>query len=69
MTPKLEKVVIGVDDTDTKDAGATWLFFMVWHTSWITDTSQNSVESLNEIYNSDYFITLDELPDFATYPN
>ena len=24
VTPKLAKVVIGVDDTDTKDAGATW---------------------------------------------
>ncbi len=24
VTPRLEKVVIGVDDTDTKDAGATW---------------------------------------------
>lgn len=24
VTPKLEKVVIGVDDTDVKDAGATW---------------------------------------------
>ena len=24
VTPKLQKVVIGVDDTDTKDAGATW---------------------------------------------
>ena len=24
VTPKLKKVVIGVDDTDTKDAGATW---------------------------------------------
>ena len=24
VTPKLEKVVIGVDDTDTKDTGATW---------------------------------------------
>ena len=24
VTPKLEKVVIGIDDTDTKDAGATW---------------------------------------------
>ena len=24
VTPKLEKVVVGVDDTDTKDAGATW---------------------------------------------
>lgn len=24
VTPKLEKVIIGIDDTDTKDAGATW---------------------------------------------
>ena len=24
VTPKLEKVVIGIDDTDIKDAGATW---------------------------------------------
>ena len=24
VTPKYEKVVIGIDDTDTKDAGATW---------------------------------------------
>ncbi len=24
ITPKMEKVVIGIDDTDTKDAGATW---------------------------------------------
>lgn len=43
---------------------ADWLFFMTWHTDWITDTSKNSVEALQEIYNSDYFITLDELPEF-----
>lgn len=24
VTPKMEKVVIGIDDTDTKDSGATW---------------------------------------------
>lgn len=42
-----------------------WLFFMTWHTSWLTDTASNSVENLNEIYNSEYFITLDELPDFT----
>lgn len=24
ITPKMEKVVIGIDDTDTKDEGATW---------------------------------------------
>lgn len=41
-----------------------WLFFMTWHTDWLTDTASNSEEKLNEIYNSEYFITLDELPEF-----
>ncbi|MBQ9118693.1 MAG: hypothetical protein IJY09_01395 [Lachnospiraceae bacterium] len=43
---------------------AEWLFFMVWHTSYLTDGIANPTGHLNEIYNSDYFITLDELPDF-----
>lgn len=46
-------------------SGANWLFFMVWHTDYITDSRNNDVDTLNEIYNSDYFITLDELPDFT----
>ena len=41
---------------------APWAFFMVWHTDYITDEKNNSKEALNEIYNSEYFITLDELP-------
>ncbi len=42
-----------------------WLFFMTWHTTWLTDTKEgNTLEDLNAIYNSDYFITLDELPAF-----
>lgn len=43
-------------------AGAPWSFFMVWHTDYITNEKNNTKESLNEIYNSEYFITLDELP-------
>ncbi len=42
--------------------GAPWSFFMVWHTDYITNERNNSKESLDEIYNSEYFITLDELP-------
>ncbi len=42
-----------------------WLFFMTWHTTWLTDTASNTVDNLKEIYNSDYFITLDELPDLS----
>lgn len=45
-----------------KDANAPWLFFMVWTTEYLTDEVNNTRESLHEIYNSDYFITLDELP-------
>ena len=41
--------------------GANWVYFMTWHTSWLTD---NSTTALNTLYNSDYAITLDELPDF-----
>lgn len=39
-----------------------WCSFMAWHTEWLIDT--NSKEHLKEIYNSDYVITLDELPNF-----
>ena len=52
-------------EKEMKSADAPWLFFMVWHTDYITDTSKgNTVKLISEVYNSDYFITLDELPDF-----
>ena len=47
-------------EAQMKDAGAPWLFFMTWTTEYLTD--YNTKEALNEIYNSDYFVTLDELP-------
>jgi mannan endo-1,4-beta-mannosidase len=41
-----------------------WLLFMPWHTGWVTgENCGNTPEHFSEIYNSDYFITLDELPD------
>lgn len=43
---------------------APWLMFMVWHTNYLTDGNSNTTASLKEIYQSDYFITLDELPSF-----
>lgn len=39
-----------------------WGAFMTWHTEWLMDT--NTKESLKTIYNSEYVITLDELPRF-----
>lgn len=40
-----------------------WIWFMTWHTSYISDS--NTPEALNELYNSEYIITLDELPSFT----
>lgn len=41
---------------------ADWVWFMTWHTDYITN--HNNVNDLIKIYNADYVITLDELPDF-----
>ncbi len=43
------------------EAPTDWIWFMTWHTEHITD--HNTLKDLNRIYNDDYVITLDELPD------
>lgn len=40
---------------------AIWSWFMIWHTDVLTE---NNIEYLTDIYNSDLVITLDELPEF-----
>ncbi len=50
---------------ELKAAKADWLFFMTWHTDWLTNAETgNTIENLKAVYNNDYFITLDELPAF-----
>ena len=44
---------------------AAWLYFCPWYDNYLRDL--NSKEELDKIYNSDYCITLDELPDWSTY--
>ncbi len=46
---------------------AGWLWFCPWYNNYLTSQQINPVESLKEIYTSDYCITLDELPDIRTY--
>ncbi|TYQ18198.1 UNVERIFIED_CONTAM: mannan endo-1,4-beta-mannosidase [Acetivibrio alkalicellulosi] len=47
---------------------AGWLYFCPWYGWWVTSEQNNPKEWLIEMYQSDYCITLDELPDLKTYP-
>lgn len=47
---------------------AAWLYFCPWYGWWLTGEQNNPVDNLIEVYQSDYCITLDELPDLSTYP-
>lgn len=47
---------------------AAWLYFCPWYMNYLTSEQNNPVENLIEIYQSDYCITLDELPDLKKYP-
>ncbi|MBO5383491.1 MAG: hypothetical protein J6A30_04245 [Ruminococcus sp.] len=57
------------DPEKMKADGAKWLWFMTWHTSFIDSNQFNTASYINRIYNSDYMITLDELPDVYSYGN
>ena len=46
---------------------ANWLWFMTWHTSFIDSNAINTASYLNQVYNSDYMLTLDEIPDVYHY--
>ncbi len=47
------------------DDKAYWLYFCPWYGNYLTDLTAK--DELKKIYNSDYCITLDELPDWDTY--
>jgi len=42
--------------------GAWWLYFCPWYGDFILSSSKNDPKLLNTIYNSEYVISLDELP-------
>lgn len=48
--------------TLARERGATWSWFMTWHTDWLTE--RNTPEHLQAVYDDDFVITLDELPRF-----
>ena len=68
------KKLVAMPENDTvpsienmKIEKAGWLYFCPWYGDHLMDEKYNYKESLIDIYNSDYTITLDELPDWKTY--
>lgn len=53
----------GLIPTEEQLEKTPWGSFMTWHTEYLIDT--NTKEQLSQLYNSEYVITLDELPSFA----
>ena len=51
----------GLIPTTEQFSAVPWVYFMTWHTTWLTE--DNTAAQINTLYNSDYVITLDELPD------
>lgn len=45
------------------DEKAAWLYFCPWYGEFLMDEAYNFKATLKELYQSDYVITLDELPD------
>jgi mannan endo-1,4-beta-mannosidase len=41
---------------------ADWLWFMTWHSRWLTDANQNRPDQLRRDFNAQRYITKDELP-------
>lgn len=55
------------DPGQLASSGAQWLWFLTWHSQWITSDKFNSAAHVKTVYNSDRYITLDELPDLPDY--
>lgn len=55
------------DPEKMKADGAKWLWFMTWHTSFIDNHEINTADYINQVYNSDDLLTLDEIPDVYHY--
>lgn len=49
-----------------KDEKAPWVWFMTWHTRWLTSEEFNTGERLREVYRDPYFVTLNGVPDLIS---
>lgn len=55
------------DPDKLQSDNSRWLWFMTWHTDFISNNSVNTSSYVNSVYNSSYVLTLDELPDVYNY--
>lgn len=67
--------IVAMSENDTipsleniQNENASWLYFCPWYGNYITTEALQPVSNLVEMYQSEYCITLDELPDLKSYP-
>lgn len=68
------KKIITLSETGTipdaqalDDEKARWSWFCTWSGDFVLNGTTNEVSHLNTVYNHEYVITFDELPDFNNY--
>lgn len=57
-----------VPDPATLGPQADWLWFMTWHTRWLTGADQNTPDLLRRYYASDRYLTKEDLPAMLKAP-
>jgi mannan endo-1,4-beta-mannosidase len=50
-----------IPDPGTLGPDSDWLWFMTWHTRWLTDPGQNTPDQLRAYYRSKRYVTKDEV--------
>lgn len=49
-----------------QEENAPWVWFMTWHTRWLTSDEFNTDEKLREVYRDPYFVTLNSVADYIS---
>jgi mannan endo-1,4-beta-mannosidase len=53
--------------TSLVDDGAAWSWYMPWYGDFTRSSTYNDLSLWIDMFNSDYALTLDEMPDWSTY--
>ena len=49
-----------------QEENAPWVWFMTWHTRWLTSDEFNTEEKLRQVYRDPYFIPLNAVEDYIS---